>query len=318
MNTQSVFIYGAGRVGRALGRAIEAAGPGSGLTLVGAWNRRFARALRTSQLLDVPASAGDALPEGLPRADIVLMSVVDDAVADTAKALGRHLSARQILLHTSGSLSAQTMASDTMRAHVGCAHPLQALADDDGDPTPLQGAIFAVEGDQDALMAARRVAVATGGEPVEVRSSAKVLYHAAAVMSANYQTALVDVARTLLGQAGVDARTAIRMLTPLLEGTLTNLRALNDSDSTLDDDEHGRRALARALTGPIRRGDAGTVKRHLKALKKLAKRDPQTQDLPQLYRLLGRHALDLAVRADLREEDAQQLRALLHDTTGAQ
>ena len=207
-------------------------------------------------------SSGDVLPDALPRADVIILSVTDDAIAETSRALGRHLSPRQCLLHTSGSLASTIMRADETRAALGGCHPLQSIPRDDGDYALLRGATFAVEGDPDAQEAARLIARAAGGEPITIRPEGKVHYHAAAVISANYTTVLADVARVLYEEAGLDARVAVKTLLPLLRGTLQNLE-----DAVLAAEEgQGAEALASTLTGPVRRGDARTVKRHLKAL----------------------------------------------------
>jgi predicted short-subunit dehydrogenase-like oxidoreductase (DUF2520 family) len=276
-----VFIWGAGRVGRSLGRALEEAD--GDVTVVGTWNRSFPRALETSQLLRSEASAGDVLPDAFPRADVVLLTVVDDAVSSTADLLARHLSPRQCLIHTSGGLPSTAMASDGMRALLGSCHPLQSLADPAGDPEKLRGSAFAVEGA--ALQAAQTIALAVGGRPVEISTSGKVAYHAAAVLSANYLTVLVDAACDLLESAGVAPAVGIDMLMPLLRGTLENLEAANRTH------EDGREAIAASLTGPVRRGDAATVRSHIKTLGQL-----QDEDLAALYHLLTTRAIKIVHR----------------------
>lgn len=301
-----VFIYGAGRVGRSIGRALIAR-PDSGLEVIGAWNRTFAAALASSLVLDTPVSSGDLLPEDFPRADVVLLTVVDDAVVETARRLAPHLSRKQILLHTSGSLPSTVMAVDGMPASLGGCHPLQSLAARDGNPDLLHGATFAIEGDARGLEAARALAAAVGGEAIALSDPAsKVYYHAAAVVAANYLTVLVDAAATLHAAAGIDARTSVRILAPLLRGTLDNLLAHAAEDSNLD----GRAALASSLTGPVARGDAGTVVAHLNAITRLAKKEPDAADLPDLYRALLRRAIQMAERVHVDPEALAHLRKL--------
>lgn len=297
-----VFIYGAGRVGRSIGRALQAR-PERGIEVIGAWNRSFGAALATSLVLDAPVSSGDVLPEDFPRADVVLLSVVDDALPEMALRLAPHLSRKQVLLHTSGSLASTVLAVEGMPASLGSCHPLQSLALRDGSPDLLDGATFAVEGDPRGLAAARELAEAVGGEVIELADpGAKVFYHAAAVVAANYLTVLVDAAATLNAAAGIDARTSVRILAPLLQGTLDNLVAHANSD------EDGRDGLAASLTGPVARGDAGTVKAHLAAMARLARREPDAADLPDLYRALLRRAIAMASRTRLDAETVEALK----------
>jgi predicted short-subunit dehydrogenase-like oxidoreductase (DUF2520 family) len=293
-----VFVWGAGRVGRSFARALSGV---EGIEVVGAWNRTFRRALESSQLIDTDVCAGDALPDTFQKADVVLLAVVDDAVVDTAKLLARHLGRRQTLLHTSGSLPSSVMDVEGMRATLGGCHPLQALADPNGDPEKLRGSTFAVEGE--GVEAARAIALAVGGKPLEIATEGKVAYHAAAVLSANYLTVLVDAACDLLESAGVPPKTGIDILLPLLQGTLDNLERCNAGDD-------GRRALAESLTGPVRRGDAGTIRAHRKALRKLP-----AKDLLPLYELLTARAAEVTGRVD--EDAAERVRkALPHKKQG--
>lgn len=305
-----IFIYGAGRVGRSLARAIEQRGADHGLTLTGTWNRAFGRAFQTSRLIQAPASSGDILPEPFPKSDAIFLTVTDDAIAPMAARLAPHLKPNQQLIHTSGSLASTHMRQAVARNPLASCHPLQSLASDDGDPDLFQGATFAVEGDAPALDTARRVAVAVGGEPLTLRPEGKTAYHAAAVVSANYLTVLVDAARTLCADAGVSPRDAVRILAPLLQGTLHNLVTMVEGTDP-DRPDEATEAIARSLTGPIRRGDALTVKRHLKTLQRLEADTDDAADLAATYTLLARRALTMAERAGLGEDDAQTLAALL-------
>ena len=105
------------------------------------------------------------------------------------------------------------MAVDGMVAHLGGLHPLQALASADGDPDKLQGIVFAVEGDEESLAASRELAEGCGGKPVEILPDKKLLYHAAAVVSANFLTVLVDMAVLLAILVFNDADVQNRVIT---------------------------------------------------------------------------------------------------------
>jgi predicted short-subunit dehydrogenase-like oxidoreductase (DUF2520 family) len=115
-------------------------------------------------------------------------------------------------------------------------------------------------------------------------------YHAAAAMASNYVVALIDAAAALLGRAGIAESDALAAIVPLVQGSVADVAA---------------RGTAAALTGPIRRGDRGTVERHLAAL-------ADSPDLDALYRVLGRRTLDLARRAHaLSDADAGAMAAVL-------
>lgn len=299
---RTFFLIGAGKVGMSIARAAV----GSRWRLLGVQSRTAAEVERASRLLSVPCSC-DLDVERLRAADLVLMPVVDDQVVAVSRTLAATLSPRQCLVHTSGSLASAAMASPLMHAHLASCHPLQALANPDGSPDKLREVYFAVEGDPVARTLAAELAVTCGGRPVDIDPAGKVLYHAAAVMAANFLTVLVDAASELTVEAGVaDTGTAVAMLLPLLEGTVDNLRATREGG--------GRPTLAATMTGPVRRGDVGTVDDHLHALHRLADRKAESADLPNLYAALTRRAVTLAAEAGLDPQTAQRFAELVNPT----
>jgi predicted short-subunit dehydrogenase-like oxidoreductase (DUF2520 family) len=134
----------------------------------------------------------------------------------------------------------------------------------------LRGATFGVEGDGDARALAERLVAACEGRVLSIRPGGKALYHAAAVFASNYAVALLSIAGRLMGEAGIAAEDAQPALTALAAGAVENVAALGP---------------AAALTGPVARGDAETVARHLA---RLSGRDRG------VYCLLALEALELA------------------------
>jgi predicted short-subunit dehydrogenase-like oxidoreductase (DUF2520 family) len=216
----------------------------------------------------------------IPAADVVILAVPDDVIGQVAArvALGHGLGERHVVLHLSGRLDASALAPlRSTGAALGSFHPLQTVADPVAAPARLRGAHAALEGDPRAVAAGRALAAALGLVPVVLGGAGKVLYHAGAVMVANYTVTLVGVAERLARAAGVPVTLAERLYLPLLRGALENLEELGP---------------ARALTGPVRRGDDGTIRAHLEAL------EPEDR---VLYAALGRAALELAREAGLEE-----------------
>lgn len=264
----SVAIIGAGRAGRALALALTRAQVG----------------------VKVCTRKPTSLPNGIEcstepwstvvsQADIVLVAVPDDAIADVATRLRDADLSRGVVLHCSGLRDRRALS--VLEGHargLGSFHPLQTLAGDTEAASRLSAAFVALEGDAEALTAGRRLAATLGMRPIEIEAAKKPLYHAAAVIVSNYTVALAAVAERLAREAGVPGDAAGRIYLPLLEGTLRNLEQVG---------------TVKALTGPIVRGDAGTVKAHLDAL------DPSTREL---YRVLGREALQLARNGGLKDE----------------
>jgi predicted short-subunit dehydrogenase-like oxidoreductase (DUF2520 family) len=240
----------------------------------------------------LPAPLGpatEAWAPALAAADLVLLAVPDDAVAGVALRLrdSGALLATQVVLHTSGRLDRTELAAlEPTGASLGSFHPLQTLRAAEGSPDALVGSPAVIEGDPRALEAARDLAARLRMSPVvEVAGEAKPRYHAAAVFASNYLVVLADVAGRLARGAGIEAPTDLFI--PLMRRTLAHLEAGDP---------------AAALTGPIRRGDVGTVQAHLDGL------DPATR---ALYAMLGREALTLAERAGLDRAKVDALRGLL-------
>lgn len=214
-------------------------------------------------------------------ADIVLVAVPDDAIADVAQRLRDADLGRTVVLHCSGLRDRTALSALEGQAKgLGSFHPLQTLAGDSEAASRLSASFVALEGDAEAVAAGRRLATTLGMRPIEIEAAKKPLYHAAAVILSNYTVALAGVAERLAREAGVPEDAAGRIYLPLLEGTLRNLELVGTGP---------------ALTGPIVRGDAGTVRAHLDAL------DPATREL---YRTLGKEALALARASGLPEEKA--------------
>jgi predicted short-subunit dehydrogenase-like oxidoreductase (DUF2520 family) len=169
-------------------------------------------------------------------------------------------------------------------AALGSWHALQTLVAPDGEPEALVGAPAAVEGDPRAVAAARLLAERCGMTPiVEVPSEAKVIYHAAAVLAGNSLVALADLAGRLVAERGIPGGAAL--FQPLMARTLANLGAADP---------------ASVLTGPVKRGDVGTIAAHLAELQ---------GETRELYRLL---ALEAVRMVDAGGGDASAVRGVLH------
>lgn len=277
-----VAIIGAGRAGRALALALTRA----------AMPVRVCVRRPTELPSPLECSLGP-WDEVLAQADIVLLAVPDDAIGDVAKAIGSADLSRAVVLHCSGLRDRSALAALDGRARgLGSFHPLQTLAGDSEAAGRLHAAFAVLEGDPEAVAAGRALASALGMEALVIEAAQKPRYHAAAVIVSNYTVTLAAVAAKLAREAGVPADAASRIFLPLLAGTLKNLELLGP---------------ASALTGPIRRGDVGTIEAHLAAL---------SADDRRLYATLGLRAVELAREAGLDEARAGALASRLRDAAG--
>ncbi|PJN37251.1 oxidoreductase [Streptomyces sp. CB02959] len=245
----TVGVVGAGRVGPALAASLQLAGhrPVAVSGVSDASVRRAAELLPGVPLV-TPA-------EVLARADLVLLTVPDDALADLVSGLAETGAVRpgQLLVHTSGRFGTAVLDPATRAGALPLAlHPAMTFTGTSVDVQRLAGCPFGVTAPEELRMAAEALVIEMGGEPEWIAESARPLYHAALAIGANYLVTLVAQAMELLEKAGV--RAPDRMLGPLLGAALDN--ALRSGDA--------------ALTGPVARGDAGTVAAHVAELRKHA------------------------------------------------
>lgn len=294
MTTRSpnTFVVGAGQVAIALAGTLRQAG----FPVLGLWARDPAAARQAAALAGV-AGFSPAPPDLLLEAEVVVVAVKDDAVGEVATRLCNTglVGERHVLLHCSGSTSAATAFAPVLGkvGGVGTLHPLRAIAQAKDllrTKGALRGTVFGIEGDARGLAAATHLAAALGGTALPVEGATMARYHAAAAIASNFAVAVLDAAVSLLAEAGVDRAAALAALVPLTQGAIANAGA------------HG---IEGGLTGPIRRGDAGTVQRHLEAV-------AHDGELAQLYRVLGRRTLALA-RAGLPAEAAVAIDKLLSE-----
>lgn len=209
----------------------------------------------------------------------LVVAVKDDAIESVAGELQRATAAPKVAIHTSGATGPDALQPLLARGTaIGVLHPLQTIPDAKTGAAALPGSSWAYAGDSEAERCALELIDILGGQPLRIRRERWLFYHAAAVLASNYQVALVDAALELMEGAGVSHHQALHALTPLL--TQTNKNVITSGP------EH-------ALTGPIRRGDAHTVLRHIQALR------AANPDIRNLYAAAGRQTLNLAARCGL-------------------
>jgi predicted short-subunit dehydrogenase-like oxidoreductase (DUF2520 family) len=277
------WIVGPGRIGLSLGSVIDSAGLASEILFVG----RDAAAPDHAVIQSDVARYANRVSDPPSAGTCVLLSVPDGVIADVASEIaGLGAPAQQCTaLHLSGAQSASVLAVLADRGYAtGSLHPLQTVAEPDQGAERLRNAFFAFEGDARARDAASSVVDAAGGQMLEVHANDKARYHAACVFASNYVVTCAAVATRLLAEAAnIGEEEATRALQPLWQGAIANLDSLGP---------------ARALTGPVARGDLSTVQAHLATL------DGRTR---QLYSELALQALELSVKAGLDESVAERI-----------
>ncbi len=281
-------IVGGGAVGTALAAALTRAGwPVSAVA-----SRDPDRRARLAAAAD--GARAFAEPQALiEEVELIILAVPDDAIAPLASSVRMY--SGQAMVHTSGALGAEVLApAMAAGTQVGGFHPLVAFADTERAVAALHGATVAVEGDDQLAGLLAEMAEALGATAVRLAPGSKSAYHAAAVLAAGGFIALLDAIAELGRVAGLDEAGSLAIYGPLIEGTLGNARAL------------GIRA---ALTGPMTRGDIGTLTAHLEAL------SVHAPAVIELYVAAARREIALArERGALAPETADSMEAVLAAT----
>jgi predicted short-subunit dehydrogenase-like oxidoreductase (DUF2520 family) len=288
MTKPSLGFVGAGRVGQALALAFSQ----KEYPIIGIASRDAASAEKLKQMAHAQNSGEDASAFSR-RADILFLTVPDQAVKTVCDeiAVSGGFRKGQVVAHTSGALGAGILASaNRCEAWTLAFHPLQSFSGK-GGYTPLAKVYFVLQGDEEAIKVGKELAQALEGIPLVIEEQAKPLYHAGASLLSSGLVALVKGGTEAFQRAGVAPDEALAMALPLLRGTLINIV---------------RAGVYDALTGPIERGDAETIKAHLKALE---------IGYPQgltLYRALVEEILKIAaVKGGLSSEAQAELSKLL-------
>lgn len=245
----SVGVVGAGRVGAVLGAALLRAG--HDVIAVSAVSDGSLRRAETL-LPGVPVVAPDEVPRG---ASLVLLAVPDDALADLVAGLATTgaLAPGQLVAHTSGRHGLAALEPAIRRGCLPMAlHPVLPFTGTEVDLARLHGVSFGVTSPEQLRPVAETLVLEMGGEPVWLADELRPLWHAALAHGANHLVTLVASAADLLRVAGVEEPG--RVLAPLLGAALDG--SLRSGDAV--------------LTGPVARGDAGTVRSHLDVLARVA------------------------------------------------
>lgn len=213
----------------------------------------------------------------LRPADIFLIGTADQSISDCCELLvaSNVLQAGNIVFHCSGALPASILDSaKKVGALIASIHPIKSFADPGLCISNFAGTFCGAEGDVEALEVLEKAFQAIDGQTLHIDSANKTFYHAASVVASNYLIALLELSIQSYVKAGLTRAQALQIIEPIARGTIKNIVELD---------------TARALTGPIARGDVSTVATQLNAFQ------DWKPEYGELYRLLGGVALDLSV-----------------------
>jgi predicted short-subunit dehydrogenase-like oxidoreductase (DUF2520 family) len=266
-----VILAGPGRAGLSLALALSA----SGHRLLGVLARRLEGLEAAAAVL--PGMRWLDWHGPLPPADLLIVAVPDRAIAEVAERLAPQAAALRGAVHLSGLTPVSALAALAESCPIGSFHPLQTLPNPRDGAARLKGAWVAITcGDDRLFHRLVEMAQSIGCHPFALDDERKALYHAAAAAAANFPVAALAVSRRLFDAAGVGFGVA----EPLVRAAVENALALGPE----------------ALTGPVARGDVGTVAAQVEAVRRGA------PDLAEAFLALVRATARVAGTEALIEE----------------
>ncbi|MFO7667680.1 MAG: Rossmann-like and DUF2520 domain-containing protein [Desulfobacterales bacterium] len=287
----SFTIIGCGRVGIALAKYLVK----YGYISAGLASKSLASAKRVANLIG-SSCFSNILWEASKKADIVFITTPDGVIKSVCDSISEMngFKSGSVVLHCSGALSSKELISaKNCGAYTGSMHPLQSFASTEYEFNPFSGIVTSVEGDREAVDAAKHVTEDLGSHCVTIKTEEKMLYHASAVVASNYLVTLLDLSLNLIKLAGVTGEDALRGLKPLIEGTISNVEKMG---------------VQNALTGPIARGDILTIEKHLSEI------GSKAPGLLSLYRTLGIHTVEIArLKGSISEAALKRLEDLFRE-----
>ncbi|MCP4296977.1 MAG: DUF2520 domain-containing protein [Proteobacteria bacterium] len=273
VKVKSINIVGCGRLGTVLGRLLVKS---HCCSIKGVLNRTLQSSINAVGMLGQGNSYESV--ESLEPADITLIASPDrqlESLATELVSCGK-LEEGSLLFHCSGSLSSQIFrVAERTGVLTASIHPNWSFSDPSMELKGFEGIWCGLEGGREACDILEGIFQRIGARVFHLKSSKKVLYHAASVIACNYLNTLLELADQLYRKSGIPHDEALHLMEPLVRGTLDNFF------------EKG--AIA-SLTGPISRGDDATLELHLKELESL---DP---DLVNLYKVMGLKTVDLTAK----------------------
>lgn len=290
---ETVAIIGLGKAGTAMGYLLRRAG----FPIVAVAVRSGASLQERLRYTGGQVfTAGDSA-RAASLANCIFITTPDDSIAAVCRliARGNGFQPGDKVIHMSGAggLDLLQSARDA-GAQTACIHPLQSFADVEGAIVNIPMSTFGITADEGIHPWAVRLVRTLGGIPFTVPGESKPLYHAAACLASNYLTTLMHMVEETYHSLGLTREEAFQAFWPLVQGTLRNIE---------------NRGTVAALTGPISRGDAGTIEQHLALLQRHLPR------YLEAYRELGLITVELALqKGTLSPDQAKRIIDTLKET----
>lgn len=270
-NVGRVGFIGAGKVGFTLGRYFAE----HGVQVSGYVSRHLQSAKEAAEFTKSKAFSDEN--ELLLSSDTLFLTVPDGQIKDVwdhMRTLPADLAGKTVC-HVSGALSSSIFSGMDQTGSVGFSvHPLFAISDKLSSYKELSKCVFTIEGrDHPKRQAIYELLTGCGNQVELITGESKARYHAAAVAVSNFVVGLSYLGSRMLMECGFSQETADKALLPLLSGSVQNI---------------ARQGIVDALTGPVERNDAGTIRRHLQVLKESQKSNPDTDLTTDIYKNMTR------------------------------
>jgi predicted short-subunit dehydrogenase-like oxidoreductase (DUF2520 family) len=270
-------FIGAGKVGTAFGMYLRK----KGFHIEGYFSRNFMSA-------QIAAAKTDSQPykeveQLLSEVDFLWITTPDDEIKGMCDSLAERAFFRegQIVAHMSGAApSTYLEEAHKQGCYIYSIHPLQSFAEIEKAVKDLENTYFGIEGDIEKAPIIEELFEKLGNPIFKLSTEHKRLYHAAACVFSNYLVTLIDQGLTYLDTVGINREEGLKAVLPLMLGTLHNIDVMG---------------TAKALTGPIVRGDHLTVKSHIKIL------EEQLPGSVAFYKQMGQMTLDIASSEKLKD-----------------
>ena len=275
-----IGFVGAGKVATAFGRYLHTLG----ITISGYYDRHAEKVAHACKATD--SSAWKSAAEAAGNSDLLLITTRDDQISGVCHSLCSQgcITSVHLVGHMSGAHNSLILSKAAEQgATVFSLHPLQAFADEETAIADLPHTYFSLEGDHNQLSTVEAILEKSGNPYFRIDPDNKPLYHLAACVLSNHLVALMDDGLAALEISGINPQEGFQAMQRLIKGTLANI---------------AKAGTAKALTGPIARGDAGTVAAHLAALD-----DQGLNALRHSYQFMGLKTLELATRGVLKDSD---------------
>jgi predicted short-subunit dehydrogenase-like oxidoreductase (DUF2520 family) len=270
-----IGFIGAGKVGTTFGLYLR----DRNIEITGYYDRNHDSARSSAKTVN--AKGYDNLYDLVRDADVIGITTNDDNIKSVAEEILKldlngnlNLESKEFF-HMSGSLGIGVL--ERLSKKCLTIHPLQAFSSVEKAILDLPDTVLTVTGNLETEMGS--VIKTLKNQIIEIRESDKTKYHAAACVASNYLVTVIDTAVSMLKEAGFSEELATKAIIPLVSATVTNIENMG---------------CAKALTGPIARGDADTVRNHLEVL--------EDSSFIEVYKLLGEKTVELARRDGLKDE----------------